>query len=212
MAITRSREFSWPYRLTTPPSHAQPRGIRQEGQAVSEVLYRVANWDRYESHCESRRAKGPLTWLPRPTDLSSRDHCRLMSQSDGLTLWALWELIVRIAARGNPRGTLVDASGIPHDVESLSYATHAPRELFHRFLPWFVEMKMLAETTSGPLTDGTVPREQTGAHVSSRAQTDANADTRARGDENRQEKKEERENPSPSSEGADRTGVQALID
>ena len=92
-------------------------------------LYRIANWAK---HFENNRSKAVenTRWVPMPNRHDGENFTRIMRSKQGATVYAAWVLMVQVASKCEPRGTLAKTSGTPHDPVSLSLKTGAPESWF----------------------------------------------------------------------------------
>ena len=96
-------------------------------------LYRIREWDeRYENN-RSRRVQN-LQWVPTPNHHDGDGYIYIMGLPDAAEIFAGWMLILQVASRCHPRGTLVRASGAPHSAESLAAKTRGQVEWFKKAL------------------------------------------------------------------------------
>jgi len=92
-------------------------------------LYRIADWSK---HFENNRSKAVenTRWVPMPNRHDGENFTRIMRSKQGAQVYAAWVLMVQVASKCEPRGTLAKGSGIPHDPVSLSLKTGAPELWF----------------------------------------------------------------------------------
>jgi hypothetical protein len=88
-------------------------------------LLRVRNWDTLYENSRSREIEH-LKWFPVPNDLSADSYVELVAHEDGSAHLGVWIALLMVASRASPRGTLVRAGGLPHNVESLALVTRLP--------------------------------------------------------------------------------------
>ena len=108
-------------------------------------LYRVTDWD---AHFENNRSRDiqDLTWVPFPNKHDGDGYTELIDHPDGPSHFAAWVLIVQVASRCRPRGTLLRSAGLPHDSQSLSRMTRMKPAIFDKALPRLVEIGWLERT------------------------------------------------------------------
>lgn len=118
-------------------------------------LYRIANWAK---HFENNRSKAVenTRWVPMPNRHDGENFTRIMRSKHGATVYAAWVLMVQVASKCEPRGTLAKTSGTPHDPVSLSLKTGAPESWFVTALE-FIEREtdwlVVEEVASGRQAD-----------------------------------------------------------
>lgn len=96
-------------------------------------IYRIRNWNlRFENN-RTRELKR-LEWVPMPNKHDGDAFTQIMARSDGVSIYGIWCLLVQVASRCDARGTLVRDCGKPHDSDSLSRITRAPKDLIDKTL------------------------------------------------------------------------------
>lgn len=93
------------------------------------TLYAVSNWDDHYENNRSRTVK-ELSWVPVPNSHDGESYSRIITGKNAAEIFAAWILILQVASRCQPRGTLLRSNGHPHDAESLALKTRAPAEWF----------------------------------------------------------------------------------
>lgn len=107
--------------------------------------YRIPNWnDRFES--AASRKLTALSSVLMPTNHDGDSYCDLMERPDGAALYGAWCLIVQVAAKCSPRGTLVRANGIPHTAQSIARKTHCPVSIVESAMTVLSEIGWLTES------------------------------------------------------------------
>lgn len=121
-------------------------------------MYKIKNWDeRYENN-RSRRVKD-LQWVPTPNHHDGDGFIHVMSVPDAAEAFAGWMLILQVASRCHPRGTLVRANGTPHNAASLAAKTRGQ-------VTWFKKaLKLLSGPDVGWLEFDEIPEENDKAHL-----------------------------------------------
>lgn len=107
------------------------------------VTYHVAKWSAVFENTRSRRVEF-LRWVPIPNTHDGEKYTRLISRKDGAIIFAAWILIVQVASRCEPRGSLVRSDSSPLDSEALAIKTRAPKAWFDSALPYLVEIGWLS--------------------------------------------------------------------
>ena len=92
-------------------------------------LYKIRNWSEW---FENNRSKTviDLTWVAIPNRHDGEHFSAIMLNKDGAEIFSAWILIVQVASRCQPRGTLLRDGGKPHTAVSLSIKTRAPAKWF----------------------------------------------------------------------------------
>lgn len=97
------------------------------------MLYRIKNWEELYENNRSRKVKD-LQWVPTPNRHDGDGFIHIMSLPDASEVYAGWMLILQVASRCHPRGTLVRGNGTPHTAASLAAKTRGRVEWFEKAL------------------------------------------------------------------------------
>lgn len=95
--------------------------------------YRIARWAEIFENNRSKELK-KLTWVPVPNSHDSHGYATLVSRKNGPALYGAWMVIVQVASRCDPRGTLLRGGKIPHNSASLALMTRFPESLIQECL------------------------------------------------------------------------------
>ena len=90
--------------------------------------YRVKGWAAIYENNRSRTVK-ELRWVPVPNKFDGEGFKRVMQHDRASDIFAAFILILQVASRCQPRGTLI-RDGRPHDAASLALKTGGRREWF----------------------------------------------------------------------------------
>lgn len=99
-------------------------------------LYRVRNWEKLYENNRTRELKR-MDWVPVPNKHDGDSFTSLMAMPDGIALFGAWNLILQVASKCDPRGTLLRDGKKPHDSASLSRITRAPEKVIVKALQVF---------------------------------------------------------------------------
>jgi hypothetical protein len=78
-------------------------------------VYQIRDWNIHFENNRSRELK-TLDWVPLPNKHDGDGFTDLISEPDGVTLFGAWVLILQLASKCSPRGTLLRKVGtIPHE-------------------------------------------------------------------------------------------------
>ena len=105
-------------------------------------LYRIVKWDENFENNRSRELK-ELAWVPVPNRHDGSGYLELVDHPDGAAHFGAWVLIVEVASKCSPRGTLLRSSGKPHDARSLAMMTRIPEAVFTAVLPRLLDIGWL---------------------------------------------------------------------
>lgn len=97
------------------------------------IVYRVANWEDHFENNRTRELKA-MSWVPMPNKHDGDGYTQLIDHKDGAAHFGAWVLIVEVASKCDPRGTLLRQSGTGlregHSAETLSRMTRCPVSVF----------------------------------------------------------------------------------
>jgi hypothetical protein len=82
-------------------------------------LYRIVNWNEYFENNRSRKID-KMSWVPVPNKHDGEGYLTIMGQTNGIIIYGCWHLILQIASKCEPRGTLVKSDGNPHTATSIA--------------------------------------------------------------------------------------------
>ena len=106
------------------------------------TTYLVAGWeDLYENN--RSRSVSTLTWVPIPNKHDGERFSMLIGRPDAPIIFTAWILILQVASRCNPRGSLVRGDGTPYDAASLALRTRGQTAWFDAALPYLVKIGWL---------------------------------------------------------------------
>jgi hypothetical protein len=106
----------------------------------------IPNWDRDFENAKSRTVAN-LSWVPLPNKFEGTFYSEMMAEDDGLVLLACWDIIIRLASKCHPRGTLVARNGRPHDSRSIAIISRADQKSIGRAIEYFVSIGRLVDDT-----------------------------------------------------------------
>jgi len=106
------------------------------------VVYRVRDWDDHFENNRTRELKR-LAWVPMPVKHDGDGYTQLVDHRQGAAHFGAWCAIVEVAAKCDPRGTLLRDGGRPHDAASLARVTRLDRKTFDAVLPRLVSIGWL---------------------------------------------------------------------
>ena len=104
--------------------------------ARGEVLYQIRDWDLIYENAGTRKLK-TLHWVPTPNKYDGEGFGRIFEELDGCALYGAWHLILQVASKCEPRGTLCRRDGTPLDARAISLKTKAPEAIIARALIFF---------------------------------------------------------------------------
>lgn len=101
-------------------------------------LYRISGWSEQFENNRSRTVKD-LAWVAIPNRHDGENYTAVITSKDGAEIFSAWVLMVQVASRCQPRGTLLRGNRTPHDSASLAIKTRAPKSWFDKALKFLIE-------------------------------------------------------------------------
>lgn len=142
------------------------------------TLYKIRDWEKHFENNRSRKVE-KLRWVAIPNSHDGQYFSEIMVHPDGAMIFAAWVLIVQVASKCEPRGTLIRDDKTPHTATSMAVKCRCPAT-------WMaVALKYLSEHTDWiESVDVTTERQATATCLPPACQS---------GDEEGREGKERRE-------------------
>lgn len=150
-------------------------------------LYCIRNWNLIYENNRSRKVID-LSWVPIRNRHDGENYTTVVTSENGSQIFSAFILMVQVASRCNPRGTLLRDNGQPHTSVSLSIKTRAPQDWFDLAFDFLVKNTDWLEVKDFP--NGC---QEGGIAVASRWQA---------GDEEQNRKKEQKERTESDSQSA----------
>lgn len=89
------------------------------------TAYRIVDWNtRYENN-RSRDIQN-TRWFPCPNDFDGDGYLTMTSGPDGPLAYCGWIVLLAVASRSNPRGSLIQTTGEPHTASSIARKSNLP--------------------------------------------------------------------------------------
>lgn len=85
-------------------------------------MFRIVDWDLHFENNRTRELKR-LEWVPIPNKHDGDGFTELLDHPEGEAHYGAWCLLVQVASKCEPRGTLSRDGARPHDVRSLARMT-----------------------------------------------------------------------------------------
>jgi len=86
------------------------------------TLYSIRDWD---DNFENNRTRGmkATSWVPVPNKHDGEGLQTIFEQPDGIVIYGAWNLILQVASKCTPRGTLVRRDGTPLTAHAIAIKT-----------------------------------------------------------------------------------------
>lgn len=120
------------------------------------TVYRVRDWREHFENSETRKLKR-LHWVPLPCKQDGDGYTELLDHEHGAAHFGAWTAMVQLAAKCDPRGSLLRLPGIPHDPRTISRITRIPREIVAEAIPRLLKIRWLEEIPISPDASGSPP-------------------------------------------------------
>jgi len=106
-------------------------------------VYRIVNWSKYFEVNRTRELKY-MTWVPMPNKHDGEGFVELITEhANGLAHYGAWSILVQIASRCEPRGTLLRDGKSAMTSQGLARKSHVPAGLWDEALPRFIKVGWL---------------------------------------------------------------------
>lgn len=116
-------------------------------------MWRVKDWDALFENSRTRCYER-LTWVPIPNKHDGDGYTQLVEHEHGATHYGAWCVLVQVASKCKPRGTLIRDGGVPHDANSLSRLTRIGAHVFREAIPRFLQIGWLEDVNDSCLSAG----------------------------------------------------------
>lgn len=86
-----------------------------------------------------------MQWVPFPNSHDSDGFTILMEEKNGTALFGAWVLMVQVASKCHPRGTLLRTNCEPHNSASLARMTRGDKKVFEKAIKLCLEIGWIEE-------------------------------------------------------------------
>ena len=118
-------------------------------------MLRITAWNDHFENNRTRELK-VLRWVPVPNTLDGDGYTDLIEHPRGAAHFGVWIILVEIASRCNPRGTLLRGCKTPHDYRSISRISRVPQKLVAEAVERLVQIGWLETVTEIPQEGATL--------------------------------------------------------
>lgn len=125
------------------------------------MTLRIKDWDLHFENNRTRELKN-LMWVPFPNNHDGDGFTELISNKNGLAIFGAWVLIVQVASKCDPRGTLLRGNKKDHNSASLSRMTRGSEQTLKQAIPILLNIGWLEEIdlkTGIPQEGAIIPHE-----------------------------------------------------
>ena len=92
------------------------------------MIYKIRDWETLFETCETKKLVH-LRWVPIPNKHDGKSFRRIASMKNSCEIFTAWMLILQIASKCHPRGTLIDGD-IPIQTDDMAIMTGFPEKIF----------------------------------------------------------------------------------
>jgi hypothetical protein len=85
-------------------------------------LFKIRDWERCFENNRTREMKR-LGWVPVPNRHDGDGFRAVIHHEDGLKMFGAWVLILQVASKCKPRGSLIRDNGLPHTAQTIARMT-----------------------------------------------------------------------------------------
>jgi uncharacterized phage protein (TIGR02220 family) len=100
---------------------------------ASTPIYRIKDWAKHFENAQSRKYE-KLSWIPVPNKHDGEGYSRVMAQPQAAEIFAAWVLMLQVASKCTPRGSLSRSDGSALGADSLAVKTRSKKEWFEAAL------------------------------------------------------------------------------
>lgn len=98
---------------------------------ADEQLIEISDWAKNYEKADGRKSAYSI-WVAVPILFGTPEYTKLMIRKDGPSIYGVFVLLLHVAARGEPRGTLTDSKGRPLTIGELELHLRVPRKPIER--------------------------------------------------------------------------------
>ena len=127
------------------------------------MSYEIIDWDKHYENNRSRQVER-LHWVSVPNRHDGEGYSIIMSDPKAAEIFTAWILLIQVASKCHPRGTLLRDDGTPMSLRAISLKTRANLKWFEYAIPKLLEVGWIQ-----PLTQechlGAPERQATDTHL-----------------------------------------------
>jgi len=140
---------------------------------MSDPIYRIRDWNTYFENNRTRELK-KMDWIPVKTKHDGDGFTELLDHPNGTAHYGAWHLILQVASKCRPRGTLVrevvsaeSRTLVPHTADSIGRMSHGSAVVISEAIPRLVSIGWLevcndSRHSPAPSCDEVTIEESTG--------------------------------------------------
>ena len=110
-------------------------------------MWQIVGWQQRFEKSQSRRYDR-LSWVAMPNKHDSDGFTTIIDHDHGVAHYGVWAVLVQVASKCNPRGTLIVNGEKPHTAESLARLTRIGVQIIKEAIPRFIEVGWMEDVTA----------------------------------------------------------------
>ena len=110
------------------------------------MSYQIIDWDKHYENNRSRQVER-LHWVSVPNRHDGEGYSIIMADSRAAEIFAAWILMIQVASKCHPRGSLVRDDGTPMSLRAISLKTRANLKWFEYAIPKLLEVGWIQPLT-----------------------------------------------------------------
>jgi hypothetical protein len=111
------------------------------------MSYQIIEWDKHYENNRSRQVER-LHWVSVPNRHDGEGYSLIMADTRAAEIFAAWILIVQVASKCHPRGSLVRDDGTPMSLRAISLKTRGDLKWFEYAIPKLLEVGWIQPLTT----------------------------------------------------------------
>lgn len=117
---------------------------------------KISRWQELYENSESRKLKR-LNWIPIPNNHDGEKYAEMMEEEHGLIIFACFVLMLQVASKCKPRGSLIRDDGTTYNSIGLSRKTRGKKEWFDIAIPFLLKIGWIEISGESPDVPGESP-------------------------------------------------------
>lgn len=117
---------------------------------------KISRWNELYENAESRKIIN-ARWLALPNQHDGERYSEIMESKNSLEIFTCWILMLQVASRCKPRGSLLRDNGTPYDSIGLARKTRGKPEWFDIAIPFLLKLAWIEPSGDSPGVPGYSP-------------------------------------------------------
>ena len=111
------------------------------------MSYQIIDWNKHYENNRSRQVER-LQWVSLPNRHDGEGYSIIMADERAAEVFTAWILLIQVASKCNPRGSLVRDDGTPMSLRAISLKTRGDLKWFEYAIPKLLEVGWIQPLTS----------------------------------------------------------------